>query len=88
MEFEEFAAKFRERTASRMLEFEAALERIQQDVEKKAALDAEREGEKQDAARAGRNQAGAASAGPREGVTSSSSAGRVPRPVRSVLRRG
>ena len=86
MEFEEFAAKFRERTAARMLEFEATLERIQQDVEKKAALDEERE--TQNAARAGQTQTGTAPASPREGVTSSSAAQRVHRPVRSVLRRG
>lgn len=85
VEFEEFAAKFRERTAARMLEFEATLERIQQDVEKKAELD--RQQEKENAARAGQNQAGTASVSPREEVSASSAARRARRPVHSVLRR-
>lgn len=71
MEFEEFAAKFRERTAARMLEFEQTLARVQNDVEKKAELAEQAAGEKKQEVK----------------TTSSSAARRVPRPVHSVLRR-
>lgn len=36
MEFEQFAEKFRERTAKRLLEFEGKLEKAQQELEKQA----------------------------------------------------
>lgn len=39
-EFEEFALQFRKRTAARLLEFEAALDKAQTDVEKAAVQEA------------------------------------------------
>lgn len=39
-DFEEFAQQFRRRTAARMLEFEASLDKVQRDVEKAAAQQA------------------------------------------------
>lgn len=42
MEFQEFAEKFRERTAKRLLEFENKLEKAQQDLEKQAETQAKK----------------------------------------------
>ncbi|WP_018021231.1 hypothetical protein [Corynebacterium doosanense] len=49
-DFDEFARQFRRRTAARMLEFEATMDKIQRDVEKSAA---EQAAERRPRARAG-----------------------------------
>lgn len=43
-DFEEFAMQFRRRTAARILEFEASMEKVQRDVEKSVAQHAPERG--------------------------------------------
>lgn len=98
MEFEEFAEKFRERTAKRLLEFESKLEQAQQELEKQT----EQQAQKQTAQSA--SESGQQAAEPQQqrgasvrpaharsaGVSQLRDISRASRPrqVKSVLRRG